>query len=101
MSLPGSRTWWVETALIAASGLALGVLLWDGPLWVRGPAVETATDAPLEIQARTPTTLSELIEAGCLTGENLRAMREGEQVFIECPPSATEPTGPPEDRLFP
>ncbi|MEJ6392304.1 hypothetical protein V8J82_03500 [Gymnodinialimonas sp. 2305UL16-5] len=82
--LPGSQMWWIETGLIAASGVALAVWLWDGPILAR-------SDADLRDAAQTapgpeaqPRSLGELIDAGCITADHLLALREGREVRVFC-----------------
>ena len=70
---PGSPAWWGETALIMLLGLWVAAALWpdrdQNTRAAAGPAAQT--DRP---QFRT---MADLVEAGCLTASDLRAMREG------------------------
>ncbi|UWQ94992.1 hypothetical protein K3728_15040 [Rhodobacteraceae bacterium M385] len=92
---PGSKDWWLETALIAGSGVVLAAFLWDGPIFAGGDAVSPATPtvAPVLAPAPMPRTVADLMDAGCLTQENLRAMVEGRAIYVSCPlhPLETSP----------
>ena len=83
--LPGSRDWWIETALIVAGGLGLAWVLWDGPL-LPGSASGRADGAyaPPELRSLSPCAVSALIEQRCITAEPLRALREGRVVCVTC-----------------
>lgn len=84
---PGSKDWWVETALIAGSGVVLAAFLWDGPIFASRAALSPATPvvAPEPAPAPVPQTVADLMDAGCLTQENLRAMVEGRTIYVSCP----------------
>jgi hypothetical protein len=89
---PGSRAWWIETALIAASGLALAWLMWDGPSWRAAPAPLSAapgTAAPAAVGELQPRTLAEYVDAGCLTQDHLRALVDGRRIGVACPLEAS------------
>ncbi|MEX3016322.1 hypothetical protein [Gymnodinialimonas hymeniacidonis] len=104
MSAPGSKIWWVETALICASGVALAIWLWDGPVFVTTLEPVSADAPQTEITPASPRTIVEMFEYGCVTSEHLQAMREGRTAHVLCPVEAfapTAPNAPPADRLFP
>jgi hypothetical protein len=94
---PGSRAWWIETALIAASGLALAWLMWDGPSWRAAPAPLSVAPlsaapgpvAPAAVGDRRPRTLADYVDAGCLTQDHLRALVEGRRIGVACPLEAS------------
>ncbi|WP_341862434.1 hypothetical protein [Gymnodinialimonas sp. 57CJ19] len=97
---PGSKDWWLETALIAGSGVALAAFLWDGPIFAGGDAVSAATPmvapgparAPAPVPVPVPRTVADLVDAGCLTQENLRAMVEGRTIYVACPLHPQDPS---------
>ncbi|MEJ6391387.1 hypothetical protein [Gymnodinialimonas ulvae] len=103
--VPGTKDWWVETGLIAATGFALAAWLWDGPLAERAALMEEAEATSIEAAeaAPPPRTMADFLEAGCFTSDTLRALREGDRVVIDCP--APRPPYlrdlPPEQRPFP
>ncbi|WP_044006406.1 hypothetical protein [Jannaschia sp. CCS1] len=97
MSDPGSLRWWQDTALITAGGVALAIWLWDGPVIFTPSATDTLAPAT--------TDLGDLLDAGCLTGDHLRALAEGEDLTIRCYVDTANPVLlrdlPPEQRPFP
>jgi hypothetical protein len=99
----GSKDWWIETGLIAAGGFAMAAWLWDGPLAERAEMMDATQLAGEQAIERWPSqTLGELLEAGCLTSEHLRALREGREVRVSCPPTRTNPNNPSDaPRPFP
>ncbi len=107
---PGTRPWWIETASITASGAFLAIWLWDGPIFITilQPISDPVT-ASIEIQNvdRSPPTVADLLDAGCLTQEHLQAMREGRTMNVTCVvPQPVQPLVllrdlPPEQRPFP
>lgn len=101
--IPGSTDWWVETGLIAAGGFALAAWLWDGPMSERAEMMEAASEAAEQAAQRAePRTLGELLEAGCLTADHLRTLREGGEVSVTCPAPRTNPDNPSDEpRPFP
>jgi hypothetical protein len=104
---PGTKDWWVETGLLAAAGFALAAWLWDGPLVERAALMEEAEAATAEAAeatpAPTPRTMADFLEAGCITSDTLRALRDGERVIVDCPPPRPPYLRdlPPEQRPFP
>lgn len=82
---PGSKDWWVETALIAGSGVVLAAFLWDGPIFAGRAELSPATAIAAPAPAPMPQTMADLMDAGCLTQENLRAMVEGRTIYVACP----------------
>ncbi|QXT39210.1 hypothetical protein [Gymnodinialimonas ceratoperidinii] len=91
-TIPGSPAWWIETALIAASGGALALLLWDGPIWRAPPSTLSTSQSPEPVAAAAdprPRTLADFVDAGCLTQDHLRALVEGRRISIACPTETT------------
>jgi|AACY02.2.fsa_nt_gi hypothetical protein len=75
---PGTGAWWAETAFITLLGLWVAASLWDNG------ADETRADAERAGAAEggdAPRfeTFADIVEAGCLTAADLRAMREGQR----------------------
>lgn len=69
----------METTLIAAGGVALAVWLWDGPM--PGQPITAADQNPAQ------RTLMNLLESGCLTSDDLYALRNGQPLDAPCPPA--------------
>ncbi|OAN68904.1 hypothetical protein A8B78_21955 [Jannaschia sp. EhC01] len=91
MSEPGSLRWWQNTALITLAGVALAVWLWDG--W---PFVFVFEDTYVIGQGfQREADWGDYMDAGCFTGENLRAMAEGQPTTIACPVRLTIETDQP------
>lgn len=112
MSRPGSPRWWQDTALITLGGVALAIWLWDGPVFY---TAWIPVDAPAPAPTRqAPQILADMLDAGCLTQDHLRALAQGDRVTVNCavdaPAAANNPTNSPTDnptdnprepRLFP
>lgn len=98
-STPGSVRWWQDTALITLGGVGLAVWLWDGPIFYTTWVPEIS---PPAVQ-HPPRSLAEMLDAGCLTQDHLRAMAEGRAVQVNCPPPGPVLLRdlPPEQRPFP
>lgn len=73
----------------------MAVWLWDGPFFstTLAPATAPATNGGA------PRDLGDLLDAGCLTQDDLRALLEDGEVSVNC--FADAPGGAPERRLFP
>lgn len=82
---PGTRAHVIDTIMIAGAGLVLAIWLWDGwPFafeWVPAAAPGSAAQP----------TLGDYFDAGCITHENLQAMREGRTTRVTCQPGTTAP----------
>ena len=74
----GSPAWWGETALITLLGLWVAAALWDNGADDTREAAEQADRADREA-APEFRTMADLVEAGCLTAADLRAMRDGQR----------------------
>ena len=90
--------WWVETALITIGGIALALWLWpDAPRDMAEPPINSRAS-----NTNSADTLADLLSRGCMTAEDLRALREGRPFQPTCPPEAVSPrAAPPEQRPFP
>ncbi|MEM7722134.1 MAG: hypothetical protein AAF376_07140 [Pseudomonadota bacterium] len=78
----GSKDWWIETALIAAGGVALAVWLWEPPT----QGAENAVSRVPEVTQQQGT-LADLFANGCITASDLQNMREGRTLRPTCPPA--------------
>jgi hypothetical protein len=95
---PGSKDWWIETALITIGGIAVAVWLWPDPSTDPGDRPVGQTSETAESQ----NTLGVLLSRGCLTAQDLRALREGRPFVATCPPQTVSPRdAPPAQRPFP
>ncbi|MBF9044633.1 hypothetical protein HKCCE4037_14915 [Rhodobacterales bacterium HKCCE4037] len=101
MSAPGTRQWWIETSLIAAGGFALAFWLWDGvPDSFTAVSSDQTRETPAPERAA-PRDLGDLMAAGCLTHEDLRALVEGRPLQVTCPDDIRTQPQPPDPRPFP
>jgi|AVFP01.1.fsa_nt_gi hypothetical protein len=99
---PGSRDWWIETALIALAGVVFALWLWPDA------STDTRSERPEDRASQTPQpperedTLADFLDRGCLTAEDLQAMREGRSFQPSCPPELVILRDlPPSERPFP